>query len=317
MTAAQVFAALLVAAGLVLLGKLIRNRVALLRSLYLPSSVIAGAIALLLGPELLGRFTSGDSSLFGAEVDEVWAVLPGLLISAVFAALFLGKPIPSPRAIWRLAGPQVAFGQTIAWGQYVVGLLLGMLVLDPRLRASHPLAGALIEIGFEGGHGTAAGLGRHLRGVRLRRGRGPRPRAGDRRRCGRGARSARCSSTGLRAQGASTLGAAAEDGDRRPERRRCSELDEPRTVHGDQPRDSSATDPLSVHIGLVSIAITIGWLIQQGPWSPSRPATWAANDGVTELLRFDPAVPARHARGRHRSSSCSTGRSAGTGSTGH
>jgi glutamate:Na+ symporter, ESS family len=49
------------------------------------------------------------------------------------------------------------FGQTIAWGQYVIGLLLALLVLGPVF-GINPVAGALIEIGFEGGHGTAAGM---------------------------------------------------------------------------------------------------------------------------------------------------------------
>jgi ESS family glutamate:Na+ symporter len=56
-----------------------------------------------------------------------------------------------------LAGPQVVFGQTLAWGQYVFGIILAMLVLTPVFGLS-PLSGALIEISFEGGHGTAAGL---------------------------------------------------------------------------------------------------------------------------------------------------------------
>jgi glutamate:Na+ symporter, ESS family len=43
-------------------------------------------------------------------------------------------------------------------GQYVVGLLLGIFVLAPFFGLP-AMAGALIEIGFEGGHGTAAGLG--------------------------------------------------------------------------------------------------------------------------------------------------------------
>jgi glutamate:Na+ symporter, ESS family len=46
----------------------------------------------------------------------------------------------------------------MASGQYVVGLLLGILVLAPVFGLP-AMAGALIEIGFEGGHGTAAGLG--------------------------------------------------------------------------------------------------------------------------------------------------------------
>lgn len=89
---------------------------------------------------------------------EVWATLPGLLINIIFATLFLGKKIPELRDIWNNAGPQVAHGQTIAWGQYVIGIILTIMVLT-LFFAINPMAGALIEIGFEGGHGTAAGMG--------------------------------------------------------------------------------------------------------------------------------------------------------------
>lgn len=92
------------------------------------------------------------------EVTKGWSDLPGVIINVVFATLFLGKQLISPKAVWKFAGPQIVFGQTLAWGQYVVGIALTALVLVPVYNMS-PLAGALIEISFEGGHGTAAGLG--------------------------------------------------------------------------------------------------------------------------------------------------------------
>lgn len=96
-------------------------------------------------------------SLNVASVTAGWNTLPALMINVVFATLFLGKKIISPKKIWQFAGPQIVFGQTLAWGQYVVGIVLTALVLVPVYNMS-PLAGALIEISFEGGHGTAAGL---------------------------------------------------------------------------------------------------------------------------------------------------------------
>jgi ESS family glutamate:Na+ symporter len=68
-----------------------------------------------------------------------------VFINIVFAALFLGEAIPSPREIWRKAASQVAFGQTLAWGQYVVGMLLTIFVLVPVFGLP-PIAGALIEV---------------------------------------------------------------------------------------------------------------------------------------------------------------------------
>ena len=75
----------------------------------------------------------------------------------MFAALFLGKPLLSLRDMWKLAGPQVAFGQSIAWGQYAVAGLLTLFVLTPLL-GMPSISAALLEVSFEGGHGTVAGM---------------------------------------------------------------------------------------------------------------------------------------------------------------
>ncbi|PXW88292.1 ESS family glutamate:Na+ symporter [Streptohalobacillus salinus] len=148
-----------------ILGKVVRLHSKWLRDLFLPSSIIAGFIALLLGPDVLGRlaemlvpdvsFLAGG--LIPDDILSVWSTLPGLFINIVFATLFLGKTVPSIKKIWGMAGPQVVMGQTVSWGQYVVGILLALFVLTPVFGMS-PLSGALIEISFVGGHGTAAGL---------------------------------------------------------------------------------------------------------------------------------------------------------------
>lgn len=151
---------------LVLVGRIIRQKVPLFKALYLPSSIVAGVLALLLGPGVLGAIVSGISGadsplaigLFPEAIRSVWSQSPGVFINVVFAALFLGETIPSPGDIWRKASPQVAFGQSLAWGQYAIGLLLVVTILTPLL-GMDPIAGALIEIAFEGGHGTAAGMG--------------------------------------------------------------------------------------------------------------------------------------------------------------
>ncbi len=113
-----------------------------------PAAVIIGLLFLVF---------RGQSAYIESDILPVWATIPSLLINVVFATLLIGKKIMSPRKIWKFAGPQVVFGQSIAWGQYVVGVIVTMLILVPIFNMS-PLSAALIEIGFEGGHGTAAGL---------------------------------------------------------------------------------------------------------------------------------------------------------------
>src|SRR5699024_7128493 len=152
--------------GIVLsIGKWIRIHSEWMQNLFLPDSVIRGVLASSLGPEALGlllRNFTGDDSCWAngfvtEEIMEVWSELPGLLINVVFATLFFGTVLPNLQRVWDVGGPQLAFGWTLGWGQYVIGLLLAMLILVPFY--DMPVwVGTLIEIGFEGGHGTAAGL---------------------------------------------------------------------------------------------------------------------------------------------------------------
>ncbi len=165
MTSDMVAASFLILGLILLIGKWIRVITPPLQKLFLPSSIIGGFLALFLGSEVLGNLiqwlgwenTFLANGIFPNEILMVWGVLPGIFINIIFASLFLGKKLPNIKELWRIAGPQIAHGQTIAWGQYVLGLLLTLLILTPFFDIE-PMAGALIEIGFEGGHGTAAGM---------------------------------------------------------------------------------------------------------------------------------------------------------------
>ncbi len=254
MTVSDTFVALVLIGLFLVLGKILRRTVPLFERIYLPTSILAGGLALLVGPQVMG------DGLLPESVLEVWAELPVLLISIVFAGLFIGKRIPSPRRIWEIAGPQVALGQSIAWGQYVVGLLLGILVLSPFFGLP-PMAGALIEIGFEGGHGTSAGLADTFEAFDFPEG------------------------TDL-ALGLATVGLVTgvllgtvlinwgvrsgrltltENGDVKTE----GEGDDPDLANFDEREgvdrhEGKATDPLSIHFGFIAVAIALGWILQQG-----------------------------------------------------
>jgi ESS family glutamate:Na+ symporter len=145
---------------LLLIGKWIRIFTPFLQNYFIPSSMIGGLLALLLGPEVLGAFGINvfeEGGIFPEAMLDVWATLPDLLISVIFASLFLGQPIPNIKEIWRISGPQITFAHFISWGLYVIGIGLTLFVLTP-LFDMNPAAGALLEISFVGGHGTAAGL---------------------------------------------------------------------------------------------------------------------------------------------------------------
>lgn len=141
--------------ALALIGGYIFVRLPGMRKLFLPTSLAAGALLLAFGPQIAGKYF--PELQIPAEFYELWSSLPKYMITLVFAALFLGKPIISLKDMWKLAGPQVAFGQTIAWGQYAIAGILTLLVLTPLLGMPH-ITAALLEISFEGGHGTVAGM---------------------------------------------------------------------------------------------------------------------------------------------------------------
>lgn len=148
-----------------IIGKWIRVFTPTLQKLFLPSSIIAGLLAMLFGQEILGQIISylvGEdhwlsNGLVPEHVITVWEELPGLFINLVFASLFIGKRLPTIDKIWKVGGAQVVFGHMLSWGQYALGLFLTIFILTPFFDVN-PLTGALIEIGFVGGHGTAAGL---------------------------------------------------------------------------------------------------------------------------------------------------------------
>lgn len=130
-------------------------RAPFVRKFYLPTALISGLILLALGPQIMGQFNP-EFQLSGAFYN-VWKGVPKVLINVVFACLFIAHPMMPIKKIWKVAGPQVAFGQMLAWGQYLVAGLVTMLVLIPIFKMPE-ITAAILEISFEGGHGTVAGM---------------------------------------------------------------------------------------------------------------------------------------------------------------
>jgi glutamate:Na+ symporter, ESS family len=127
-----------------------------LRALFIPTAVIGGFLAMAFGPEGLGRLTGGEG-IFSSGTFAVWKALPGLLINVMCATLLLGERLPPLRTIWKISGTHVIMAGLMSAGQFAVGGVLVLLLLEPVFGLSRS-AGALIEMSFAGGHGTLAGL---------------------------------------------------------------------------------------------------------------------------------------------------------------
>lgn len=283
MTAEKIGFSLLILGLLIVAGKVIRIKTPLIQKLFLPSSLVAGLLALLIGPEVLGRISKLD--IFPGYAIDVWAYLPGLMINIVFAALFIGKRIPSLKDVWKLAGPQVMLGYTISFGQYAVGLALSLLFLSPVFGVD-PMAGALIEVGFVGGHGTAAGLRDTFAEVGFAEGADL--------------------AVGLATVGVISgvligialinwgvrkgkLSGSNKTADRTElELKGIIELDE-REPAGYITTRAESIEPLSLHFGYIAIAILIGLAILEGlVWVEAK--TWGAVTGIY-LLKYVPLFP--------------------------
>lgn len=292
-TLKDVFFAFILLALLILAGRLVQQKVHWIQRLYLPESIVAGVLALILGPEVLGAIVaavSGEEALlagglFSEPIRTVWSQAPGVFINIVFAALFLGETIPSPRDIWRKAAPQVVFGQSIAWGQYVIGILLTLLVLTP-LFGLNPMAGALIEVAFEGGHGTAAGMSETFVELGF-------PEGAD-------------LALGLATVGIVSgiiVGTILADWGRRKGyirtiERHVDDVDEWGLPSHEEPPEvlrsrsrllrNLLIDPLSLNFGFVGLAVVIGWLILRG-LVLLEAATWGQTG--FELMSYVPLFP--------------------------
>lgn len=142
--------AMAVLGSLVAVGRAIGPALGLQR-IGLPAALLAGVVGLLLGPY-------GPWPLLPAPLEALWAKLPMVLLTFVFGTLMLGRPLPDLARLWKPAAAQTLLGLTLGFGQYLVGALAVLLVLGPWLGAD-PLMACLIEVGFEGGHGSAAVMG--------------------------------------------------------------------------------------------------------------------------------------------------------------
>lgn len=136
-----------IVAALLLVGKLIRVKVKGVQKMFIPPSLIAGFLGLLLGPEGLGWLPfSGQLGTYA-----------GILIALVFACL----PFTSAKVTKEQRGgigKMWAYSQGGMLFQWAFGGFLGVLVLC-QIWPLDKAFGISMPCGFCGGHGTAAAIG--------------------------------------------------------------------------------------------------------------------------------------------------------------
>jgi glutamate:Na+ symporter, ESS family len=265
---------------LVWVGHLLRMKIRLLGKLYLPSSVIAGLIGL-----AIVQCCGVAGSPLPEGVTAVWSKLPGFLINIVFACLFLGMAIPGVRTIWRHAGPQLAYGQIVAWGQYVVGIGLFLAVITWMYPELPTMFAGVLPVGFEGGHGTAGGMAKVFTDYNWEAGKDF---------------ALTCATAGIMSAvivGMMLVNWAARKGytTRRQNPEDVPEDDsiavipiDRRPEAGKLTISSNALETLSFQLAIVGIAIAIGWAGKQGMLGAGRAS---GNATAMQLARSFPLFP--------------------------
>lgn len=136
---------------LIFVATLIRLKSEILKKAFIPASLLAGFMGLILGPHVLKIIPADIMSSIGG--------LPGNMIVIVFAVMLLG--VPKSEKDLKSQGKTLVPGvlQFYIHDFFQIGLIciVTALVFGP-LFGTNPLFGSTFEMGFLGGHGTAGGM---------------------------------------------------------------------------------------------------------------------------------------------------------------
>lgn len=156
--------ALIFVAALLLVGVVLRQNVALFRLLYIPASVVAGLVGLVI-IQVTKHFAVSQGTESTFSLPEIATGLsgelsswPGWLIAVVFAGMLLEKRKSVSGKNLKRVGQQGLMVWIIVLGQTAIGLLATWMIVQQMYDVPNSF-GMLIETGFAGGHGTAAAMG--------------------------------------------------------------------------------------------------------------------------------------------------------------
>jgi ESS family glutamate:Na+ symporter len=155
--------ALLFVAVLLLVGVILRHGFVVFRRLFIPASVVAGFVGLILiqlglNIESQGLDAAQGLNTWATSVSKVLSSWPGWLIAVVFAGMLLERKPSTVRESARRVGQEGLMVWVIVLGQTAIGLLAVWLIVQSIYDVPNSM-GMLIETGFAGGHGTAAAMG--------------------------------------------------------------------------------------------------------------------------------------------------------------
>ena len=138
--------------ALLIVGVLLRAKIALLKKIYMPASLIAGVIGVILGGNCLGVLPD--------EMTSTWGALPTSLIVVIFSTMLMTvdfSGVGNAREAKDLVISQLVMGTAGSFLQIGVPCLLTAFLLKPVFGVND-LFPSTVEVGWAGGHGTAGGM---------------------------------------------------------------------------------------------------------------------------------------------------------------
>lgn len=146
MTVSSLFDDMIIIALFMLAGFFIREIIKPVQKLFLPSSLIGGLLALILGQQVLGV----------VEIPESFSSFSNVLIAPIMAALLFGVTLNRKKIVGFLdyiCVEQAIYGMQMCLG---AGLGAALAIIWPGL----PLGwGSMAVFAFQGGHGNAGTAG--------------------------------------------------------------------------------------------------------------------------------------------------------------
>lgn len=135
---------------LLFVAQFMRAKIKLIQNLYLPSSLVAGFMGLLLGHQFLNVMPfSGNIASYAY-----------LLVVVLFASLFIGKSEKkSFKKVINKVGDTFTLNMAAELGQFGFSILAGTLILTAFFPDVFHAFSILLPAGFVGGHGYAAAIG--------------------------------------------------------------------------------------------------------------------------------------------------------------
>lgn len=139
----------IVMGALLTLGVFVRIKFKLFKKYFIPASLIAGFIGLAIGPY--------GAKLLSEEMVGTWGGIAGILITIVFAPMLIGMKNEKEKGTSKLVARHLVYSYTGSLLQLSVPLIVAALILIPLFDLNQMFA-SIIEVGWAGGHGTAAGM---------------------------------------------------------------------------------------------------------------------------------------------------------------